>query len=156
MTSSPWTAAEPITSLFRASHPDLWKQSQFFTKWVPMPGPMPRKTVEAAVDKRLRRMVHPPPPPALPPRPPALKLSSSLQGTDRLDLLQFHWWDYKSADQYMEALGHMQVRHKKGLHGHAPNLKRPDLTASRRATCPLFLHTTSSLEPNSPTLNSKP
>src|SRR5580692_10122531 len=43
---------------------------QAFTKWVPQPGRMTRRSVEDAVDLSLRRM-----------------------GVDRLDLLQFHWWD---------------------------------------------------------------
>jgi len=102
--------AEPITSLFRATHPDLWKESRFFTKWVPMPGPMPRKKVEAAIDNRLRRM-----------------------GTDSLDLLQFHWWDYKSSDQYMEALGHMQdmVTEGKIKHLAVTNFDTDNFKASR-------------------------
>jgi aryl-alcohol dehydrogenase-like predicted oxidoreductase len=77
--------AEQMTALFKKQHPELWAKSQFFTKWVPMPGDMSRKVVEAAIDTRLQRM-----------------------GTDRLDMLQFHWWDYGSRAQYMEALGHMQ------------------------------------------------
>src|SRR5271169_4259454 len=44
---------------------------QAFTKWVPHPGRMTRSVVEAAVGISLSRM-----------------------GVDRLDLLQFHWWDY--------------------------------------------------------------
>ena len=57
--------------------------SQAFTKWVPMPGPMSRAVVETAVATSLRRMQ-----------------------TDRLDLLQLHWWEY--ADQrYLDALGEL-------------------------------------------------
>lgn len=56
---------------------------QAFTKWVPRPGPMTREVVENSVDISLRRM-----------------------GEDRLDLLQFHWWDYDD-DRYLEALGHL-------------------------------------------------
>ena len=56
---------------------------QAFTKWVPYPGPMTRRVVDEALAVSLRRM-----------------------GTDRLDLLQFHWWDY--ADQrYLDALRHL-------------------------------------------------
>lgn len=53
---------------------------QAFTKWVPHPGPMTRPVVERAIDRSLSRM-----------------------GTDRLDLLQFHWWDYGDT-RYLEAL----------------------------------------------------
>jgi aryl-alcohol dehydrogenase-like predicted oxidoreductase len=56
---------------------------QAFTKWVPPPGPMTRSIVEAAVGVSLRRM-----------------------GTDRLDLLQFHWWDYGD-NRYLDALKHL-------------------------------------------------
>ncbi|HTT79277.1 MAG TPA: aldo/keto reductase, partial [Stellaceae bacterium] len=56
---------------------------QAFTKWVPSPGPMTRPVVEAAVDVSRRRM-----------------------GTDRLDLLQFHWWDYADR-RYLDALKHL-------------------------------------------------
>jgi aryl-alcohol dehydrogenase-like predicted oxidoreductase len=56
---------------------------QAFTKWVPNPGPMTRAVVEAAVAVSLRRM-----------------------GVDRLDLLQFHWWDYGDP-RYLDALSHL-------------------------------------------------
>ena len=56
---------------------------QAFTKWVPRPGPMTRQIVENNVDVSLRRM-----------------------DVDALDLLQFHWWEYRD-DRYLEALGHL-------------------------------------------------
>jgi aryl-alcohol dehydrogenase-like predicted oxidoreductase len=56
---------------------------QFFTKWVPRPGPMPRAVVEAAINVSRRRMA-----------------------MDTLDLLQFHWWDYGDR-RYLDALAHM-------------------------------------------------
>ncbi len=56
---------------------------QAFTKWVPRPGPMTRRVVEDNIDISRRRM-----------------------GMDRLDLLQFHWWDYGNS-AYLEALSHM-------------------------------------------------
>lgn len=53
---------------------------QAFTKWVPYPEQMTRRVVETAVDRSLRRMA-----------------------TERLDMLQFHWWEY--GDQgYLDAL----------------------------------------------------
>ena len=54
-----------------------------FTKWVPYPGAMTRGVVEEAVQVSLRRM-----------------------GVDRLDLLQFHWWDYGDRG-YLDALKHL-------------------------------------------------
>jgi aryl-alcohol dehydrogenase-like predicted oxidoreductase len=56
---------------------------QAFTKWVPHPGPMTRPVVEDAIGVSLRRM-----------------------GVDRLDLLQFHWWDYGDR-RYLDALKHL-------------------------------------------------
>ena len=54
-----------------------------FTKWVPRPGPMTRQVVEGNIDISRRRM-----------------------GMDRLDLLQFHWWDYQDS-RYLDALSHL-------------------------------------------------
>jgi aryl-alcohol dehydrogenase-like predicted oxidoreductase len=61
----------------------LSKNCQFFTKWVPMPVEITRKKATEAIDLSLRRMQ-----------------------TDRLDLLQFHWWDYKNK-YYYDALDHL-------------------------------------------------
>lgn len=67
---------------------------QAFTKWVPQPGRITRPMVEAAVGRSLRRMK-----------------------TDRLDLLQFHWWEYRDPS-YLDALTYLaalrdagQIRH---------------------------------------------
>jgi aryl-alcohol dehydrogenase-like predicted oxidoreductase len=69
-------------------------QLQAFTKWVPHPGPMTRRIVEEAVAVSRRRM-----------------------RVDCLDLLQFHWWDYRDS-RYLDALKHLadlrdagQIRH---------------------------------------------
>jgi len=56
---------------------------QAFTKWVPRPGRMTRPIVEAAVDVSLRRM-----------------------DVATLDLLQFHWWDYRDLG-YLDALTYL-------------------------------------------------
>jgi len=76
---------------FAARHgADRLAEIQAFTKWVPHPGPMTRQVVEQAVGVSLRRM-----------------------GTDRLDLLQFHWWDYRDA-RYLDALKHLAELRDKG------------------------------------------
>ncbi len=62
---------------------DRLAEIQAFTKWVPYPGAMTRAVVESAVGVSLRRM-----------------------GVDRLDLLQFHWWDYRD-QRYLDALKHL-------------------------------------------------
>jgi aryl-alcohol dehydrogenase-like predicted oxidoreductase len=56
---------------------------QAFTKWVPSSGRITRQIVEDAIDVSLRRMA-----------------------VDRLDLLQFHWWDYGDPS-YIDALRHL-------------------------------------------------
>ncbi len=53
------------------------------TKWVPHPGPMTRRVVEDAIDVSRARM-----------------------GVASLDLLQFHWWDYRDR-RYLDALRHL-------------------------------------------------
>ena len=58
-------------------------EMQAFTKWVPRPGPMTREIVENNVGISLRRM-----------------------GVERLDLLQFHWWEYRDK-RYLDALSHL-------------------------------------------------
>jgi aryl-alcohol dehydrogenase-like predicted oxidoreductase len=63
---------------------------QAFTKWVPPPGPMTRRNVEEAIGVSLRRM-----------------------GVERLDLLQFHWWDYRHPG-YLDALRHLADLRQEG------------------------------------------
>lgn len=56
---------------------------QALTKWVPRPSGMTRNLVEQNIDIARQRM-----------------------GVDTLDLLQFHWWDYRDRN-YIDALKHM-------------------------------------------------
>jgi aryl-alcohol dehydrogenase-like predicted oxidoreductase len=62
---------------------DRLSEIQAFTKWVPHPGRMTRPIVEEAIGVSLSRM-----------------------GVDRLDLLQFHWWDYEDGG-YLDTLKHL-------------------------------------------------
>lgn len=57
--------------------------TEAFTKWVPHPGPMTRRVVEDAI-----------------------QISRARMGVDALDLLQFHWWDYRDR-RYLDALRHL-------------------------------------------------
>ena len=76
---------------FAARHgADRLPEIQAFTKWVPRPGRMTRRVVEDAISISLRRM-----------------------GVERLDLLQFHWWDYKN-DGYLDALKHLADLQQEG------------------------------------------
>ncbi len=56
---------------------------QAFTKWVPRPGRMTRQIVEENIAISLRRME-----------------------VETIDLLQFHWWEYRNAN-YLDALAHL-------------------------------------------------
>ena len=56
---------------------------QAFTKFVPSPGPMTRQIVEQKIDRSIRRM-----------------------GVMKIDLIQFHWWDYNDTS-YLDALHHL-------------------------------------------------
>ena len=62
------------------SGPEALAAMQAFTKWVPSPGSMTRQVVERAVDVSRRRM-----------------------DTETLDLMQFHWWEYRDL-RYLDAL----------------------------------------------------
>ncbi len=67
---------------------------QAFTKWVPRPGPMPLSLVREAVERSLQRM-----------------------DASTLDLLQFHWWDYRDP-AYLDALRHLAALRDEGLLRH--------------------------------------
>jgi aryl-alcohol dehydrogenase-like predicted oxidoreductase len=69
---------------------DRLPEIQAFTKWVPRPGRLTRRVVEDAISMSLTRM-----------------------GVERLDLLQFHWWDYKN-DGYLDALKHLSDLRQEG------------------------------------------
>ncbi len=61
-----------------------------FTKWVPRSGTMTRRIVEDAINRSLKRM-----------------------NVERLDLLQFHWWDYDDPS-YLDALKHITDLQRQG------------------------------------------
>jgi aryl-alcohol dehydrogenase-like predicted oxidoreductase len=80
--------AEDLVGLFRRflakERGDLaLAQMQAFTKWVPRPGRMTRQVVEQNLNISLSRM-----------------------GVFSLDLLQFHWWEYRDPN-YLDALKHL-------------------------------------------------
>jgi aryl-alcohol dehydrogenase-like predicted oxidoreductase len=63
---------------------------QAFTKWVPRPGKMTKAVVEKNIDISRQRM-----------------------GVETLDLLQFHWWEYRDKS-YLDALHHMSELQSEG------------------------------------------
>jgi aryl-alcohol dehydrogenase-like predicted oxidoreductase len=64
---------------------------EFLTKWVPKPGPKTKEDVRAAVCRSLDRMK-----------------------SDRLDLLQFHTWDYADLN-WLDSLHYLQELRQEGL-----------------------------------------
>ncbi len=64
-----------------------------FTKWCPAPGPMTADIVRAGVEDRLHRL-----------------------GTDRIDLLQFHWWHFEHP-AWLDALHQLAALRQQGLIG---------------------------------------
>ncbi|MBE0635188.1 aldo/keto reductase, partial [Candidatus Bipolaricaulota bacterium] len=85
-------SSELIAGHFRA-HADDKNGTQLFTKWVPKPGPMTKDDVRAAVERALSRMQ-----------------------MERLDLLQFHTWDY--ADPvWLDTMFWLQELKEEGLIG---------------------------------------
>jgi len=77
--------AEDLIGEFRRQLADTRGQEalsevQAFTKWVPRPQKMTRDLVEKNIDISRQRM-----------------------NVDALDLMQFHWWDYRD-DNYLQAL----------------------------------------------------
>jgi aryl-alcohol dehydrogenase-like predicted oxidoreductase len=63
---------------------------QAFTKWVPRPAKMTRRIVEQNIDRSLVRM-----------------------GVESLDLLQFHWWEYRDKN-YIDALIYLAQLQQEG------------------------------------------
>ncbi len=93
-----YTGVEELIGEFVRRHGNAMRDGslpplQIHTKCVPDLDTLPvlrRRDIEAIVDRSLRRL-----------------------GVDRLDLVQFHWWDY-SIPGYVEAMGHLQSLQKEG------------------------------------------
>ncbi|XP_062419748.1 uncharacterized protein LOC134132258 [Pungitius pungitius] len=85
--------AEEIFGRFNSQCKSSGKDAavQSLTKYVPRPEPMNRKVVEKALCRSMSRMQ-----------------------VDRLDCVQFHWWDYKDK-RYLDALGHLSDLQQEGL-----------------------------------------
>src|SRR5215216_4639237 len=67
---------------------------QALTKWIPQPGRITRSIVNESIERSLRRM-----------------------SVSSLDLLQFHWWDYKNP-YYMDALKYLSDLRDEGIIKH--------------------------------------
>jgi aryl-alcohol dehydrogenase-like predicted oxidoreductase/enamine deaminase RidA (YjgF/YER057c/UK114 family) len=86
-------SAEDVAGLFVERRVPR-RSVQLLTKWVPKPGPLGREDVEAAVHRSLRRL-----------------------RTNRLDLLQFHAWNYADPS-WLDALFWLQELQAEGLIAH--------------------------------------
>ena len=69
---------------------DALSNLQAFTKWVPRPTKMTKQLVEKNIDISLKRM-----------------------GVETLDLMQFHWWEYRDKN-YLDALKYMSELQDEG------------------------------------------
>lgn len=86
-------SSEEIAGIFTRRHAGD-TDVQVLTKWVPKPGGSSRETVREAVDRARERLQ-----------------------TDRIDLLQYHAWNYADAS-YLDDLFYLQELSDEGLIGH--------------------------------------
>ncbi|MBT4519381.1 MAG: aldo/keto reductase, partial [Halieaceae bacterium] len=86
-------SAEIIAGQFKNREP-AGPRAQLFTKWVPKPGVVTFSDVRKAVERSLERMQ-----------------------TDRLDMLQYHAWNYTDP-AWIDTLFHLQELKSEGLIGH--------------------------------------
>lgn len=84
-------SAEVITGTLRAAGTHRFRA---FTKWCPLPGAMTAEVVRAGVGRSLERLK-----------------------TDRLDLLQLHWWTFDDP-RYIEAMEQLVRLREEGLIAH--------------------------------------
>lgn len=88
-----YTGVEALIGRFRALYPRLAKEVQVHTKFIPdlrMLAEVDSTYVERSIDRSLMRL-----------------------GVERLDLVQFHWWDY-AVPGYVEAAGELLRLRDKG------------------------------------------
>ncbi len=84
-------SSEIIAGHFDTQRPGV---SELLTKWVPKPGPISAEATREAVERALQRMQR-----------------------DRLDLLQFHAWNYTDPS-YLDGLFHLKALQEDGLIAH--------------------------------------
>jgi aryl-alcohol dehydrogenase-like predicted oxidoreductase len=116
-----YTGVEAMIGAFRARHPTLACRTQVHTKFVPDLTQLNRfddAYVERIVDRSLQRL-----------------------HTDRLDLVQFHWWDY-AVPRYIEAAMALERLRVKGKIAHigVTNFDVPHLMELLDAGVPVVAH----------------
>jgi aryl-alcohol dehydrogenase-like predicted oxidoreductase len=92
-----YTGVESLIGDFRRQYPSLARQTQVHTKFVPdlsSLATLNRQDVEAGIDRSLHRL-----------------------GVERLDVVQFHWWDY-AVPRYVEIALELDRLRRAGKIGH--------------------------------------
>jgi aryl-alcohol dehydrogenase-like predicted oxidoreductase len=103
-----YTGVEELIGRFRRAYPTLAQQVQVHTKFVPDLSDLrcvDGRYVERIIDRSLQRL-----------------------GTERLDLVQFHWWDYE-VPRYVEAALELERLRRAGKIAHigVTNFDKPHL-----------------------------
>ena len=116
-----YTGVEAMIGSFRARHPALAARTQVHTKLVPDLSELDRVDtdyIERIVDRSLRRL-----------------------HMERLDLVQFHWWDY-AVPRYLEAAMALERLRVKGKVAHiaVTNFDVPHLMQLLDAGVPVVAH----------------
>jgi aryl-alcohol dehydrogenase-like predicted oxidoreductase len=116
-----YTGVEALIGNFRRSYPTLATQIQVHTKFVPdlsELATLDSDYVERIVDRSLQRL-----------------------GVERLDLVQFHWWDYR-VRRYVEIALELERLRRAGKIGHigVTNFDTPRLREIVAAGVPVAFH----------------
>jgi aryl-alcohol dehydrogenase-like predicted oxidoreductase len=116
-----YAGVEELIGSFRRASPTLGRQIQVHTKFVPdLPSlkTLDREYVERIIDRSLRRL-----------------------GMERLDLVQFHWWDF-SIPRYVEIALELDRLRRAGKIARigVTNFDQPHLEEILRAHVPLAAH----------------
>jgi aryl-alcohol dehydrogenase-like predicted oxidoreductase len=116
-----YTGVEELIGAFRQAYPDLAKRVQVHTKYVPDLSDLATLSaaqVEATIDRSLRRL-----------------------GVEQLDLVQFHWWDYRVPRSVETALVLDKLRRAgKIARIGVTNFDQPQLSALLAAAVPISAH----------------
>jgi aryl-alcohol dehydrogenase-like predicted oxidoreductase len=116
-----YTGVEELIGSFRRAYPMLAKGIQVHTKFVPdLPdlATLDRRYVETIIDRSLRRL-----------------------GVERLDLVQFHWWDFE-VHRYVEAALELDRLRRAGKIARVgvTNFDEPHLDELLKAGVPIAAH----------------
>jgi aryl-alcohol dehydrogenase-like predicted oxidoreductase len=116
-----YTGVEELIGAFRRDYPALAKRVQVHTKFVPdLPdlATLDGRYVEAIIDRSLRRL-----------------------GVERLDLVQFHWWDF-SVRRYVETALELDRLRRAGKIARiaVTNFDQPHLDELVKAGVPIKAH----------------